>query len=1570
MIPTHFRLARRLLTGLLAGWAALAPVTAATPPILPPLASADIDGDGLSDLDELRFGSDPTKADTDGDGFNDKAEFDARTNPRSTNSFPLFLNSVRDHQRLRGDLLTFRPQTLVDFIVTLDIQKITNDPPVDPLPDDPPGPQILTITNRITNHVAYQWLRDGHPIPDQTAAGFVLQGARPGDSAAYSLRASVLSNVQVGVPIKIQVPNIFPRVRLTQPTGRGSAWGSVALGLGAPPESATNLVALAAGFAHSAGLTAQGTVVVWGATSLGQASVPSGLSNVIAIAAGAAHTLALTADGRVVAWGSLLDGALNPPAGLTNIVAIAAGDFHNLALRRDGRVIGWGSNTRQQARPPNGLTDVVRIAAGASHSVALTRDGRVVCWGANDFNQLDVPERLSEVKLIVAGGNHTIAIRRNGTVESWGDNTFGQSTPPPRLGPVISVVAGLEFTAARLPGDRLVAWGNRTAPALSLIPKTLTNVLALAAGPYHLAALTRNPDADRDDLDDSLEVSLGLRTDSPDTDGDGLEDANELRLGTRPDIADTDGNGVNDLQQLEAEVSPANDTDEDGLSDLEELRVGSDPLLADTDGDGFSDALEVDAGTPFRDPAVFPLFRNDVKDRQLLLSDTLSLRPTLYLTRRLIRNETVDVVPPAPDDPPGTPFTLRTNIVIVTNYVSFQWFHEGLLVEGATNSIFFLSVTQLADAGEYHLEARLESQLQVGRPIHIDILPREAIPPAPGTEITTDPNGNPGTGADPQSANAGRLVAWGGSGFLQGRVPTNLVDTPVRDIAAGFAHSAALLANGRVAVWGSDELGQTNQPPGLTNIVAIAAGGGHTLAVHRTGTVTAWGDNRAGQTNVPGTVQDVAAVAAGTFHSVALRHDGSVLAWGDDSRGQTAVPINLLARQIAAGSFHTAVVTRDGTVVCWGDNSAGQCTVPEGLTNVTQVAAGTSHTVAKLRNGRVLCWGDATAGQCTPPEDLGPVLRVAAGENFTVALLASGEPVVWGGAGTEVADQIPPSLTDGFALVAGRSHVLALEPFPDADADGLNDATETALGLGTNTTDSDVDGLSDLNEIHLGTDPKNADTDGDGLNDFLEVKEGFNPLVNDAAAPGSFRLELAQERDYFAAAPGFYQVVVHTNGATGPGSSVTLELPAGHTRQLTPGDTTDTVIQLIPPARPQPAPGVVGNILVWGAADALAGGQAPLDAPGIVEIAAGPRHTVARQSNGSVRCWGRSEEGEGNVPPGLAGVLQVAAGAAHSLALQPDGRVVAWGRNTSGQANVPKGLGPVTAIAAGGGVSAAVLITGQLALWGDPQFGQLNATAAIGTARVHRVSVGSTHAAAVLADGRVVCWGDNRFGQCTVPAGLTEAVAVVAADLRTLALLADGSVRCWGADDTGACRPPAGLGKVVQVVAGFRHSAALRQDGSVVVWGETGPQLTLPGRLQHPLALAAGGNLFYAINSYEDLDGDSVDDDYERLHLLDPTRRDTDGDGLEDAAELAGGFDPLAPTEAPDGTVTRRPAAQLTLFTLPNLKYQVEASSDLVHWEPVLSPAPNFRGFESRLVSGGAANVRFFRSRSTSNPAP
>ena len=85
-----------------------------------------------------------------------------------------------------------------------------------------------------------------------------------------------------------------------------------------------------------------------------------------------------------------------------------------------------------------------------------------------------------------------------------------------------------------------------------------------------------------------------------------------------------------------------------------------------------------------------------------------------------------------------------------------------------------------------------------------------------------------------------------------------------------------------------------------------------------------------------------------------------------------------------------------------------------------------------------------------------------------------------------------------------------------------------------------------------------------------------------------------------------------------------------------------------------------------------------------------PRGRYAGTGIASVVAWGRSVEGQTDVPTDLSNVKAISAGQFHSLALKEDGTVVAWGYNGNGQTNVPTGLSSVTAIDAGGYHSLAI----------------------------------------------------------------------------------------------------------------------------------------------------------------------------------------------------------------------------------------------------------------------------------------
>ncbi|MGA2863507.1 MAG: LamG-like jellyroll fold domain-containing protein [Verrucomicrobiota bacterium] len=150
---------------------------------------------------------------------------------------------------------------------------------------------------------------------------------------------------------------------------------------------------------------------------------------------------------------------------------------------------------------------------------------------------------------------------------------------------------------------------------------------------------------------------------------------------------------------------------------------------------------------------------------------------------------------------------------------------------------------------------------------------------------------------------------------------------------------------------------------------------------------------------------------------------------------------------------------------------------------------------------------------------------------------------------------------------------------------------------------------------------------------------------------------------------------------------------------------------------------------------------------------------------------------------------------------------------------VPRGF--ATNIAAGQWHNLALKTDGTVVGWGANGSGQTTIPA--GLTNCLAVAAGSSHSLALEADGTVIGWGDNAYGQTTIPAGLTNCLAVAAGSSHSLALEADGTVIGWGDNSYGQTNVPTGLSNVAAIAAGFGHSLALKTDGTVVGWGAGNP---------------------------------------------------------------------------------------------------------------------------------------------------
>jgi len=320
------------------------------------------------------------------------------------------------------------------------------------------------------------------------------------------------------------------------------------------------------------------------------------------------------------------------------------------------------------------------------------------------------------------------------------------------------------------------------------------------------------------------------------------------------------------------------------------------------------------------------------------------------------------------------------------------------------------------------------------------------------------------------------------------------------NLAAGAYHTAVILDDGSVKTWGSNSHGQLGQGiAGSPNsqgdeagemgddlakvelgtgrtAVRIAAGSYHTAVILDDGSVKVWGKNQNGQlgqgnrtqlgyyasdmgdnlTPVDlGTGKTAVAIAAGTEHTAVILNDGSVKAWGFNTYGQlglghtehmgndagemgddlSAVDLGTgrTAVAIAAGNSITGVILDDGTVKVWGFNTAGvlgqehysnigddpnemgdnlpAVDLGTGKTAV-DIAIGGNHVVVLLNDGTIKAWGNNGNGELGQGRDDNQIgeeagdmgdnlpttnlpdgltaIGVAAGYNHTIAIFNNG----------------------------------------------------------------------------------------------------------------------------------------------------------------------------------------------------------------------------------------------------------------------------------------------------------------------------------------------------------------------------------------------------------------------------------------------------------------------------------------------------------------------------------------------------------------------------------------------------
>ena len=307
--------------------------------------------------------------------------------------------------------------------------------------------------------------------------------------------------------------------------------------------------------------------------------------------------------------------------------------------------------------------------------------------------------------------------------------------------------------------------------------------------------------------------------------------------------------------------------------------------------------------------------------------------------------------------------------------------------------------------------------------------------------------------------------------------PVNLgTGRTAKAVAAGSAHTCALLDNGTVRCWGNatngelgygnttaigdDETPNTAGPVFLgfgRTAVAITAGDKHTCALLDNGTVRCWGDGGSGRLGygntsnigddeVPGFAGPVnlgvgrtaVAISAGWEHTCAILDNGNVLCWGKGGQGRLGYgnqddigndeapgsvgPVNIGAGRtavaIAAGgiggatSASTCVLMDDGNVRCWGEAASGRL----GYGNTTDIGDNeTPDTVGPVNLG---------TGRTAKAITVGAVHACAVLDNDTLRCWGEGDAGRLGyGNQSDIGDNETPNAAGPVNLGAGRTAI-------------------------------------------------------------------------------------------------------------------------------------------------------------------------------------------------------------------------------------------------------------------------------------------------------------------------------------------------------------------------------------------------------------------------------------------------------------------------------------------------------------------------------------------------------------------
>lgn len=477
-------------------------------------------------------------------------------------------------------------------------------------------------------------------------------------------------------------------------------------------------------------------------------------------------------------------------------------------------------------------------------------------------------------------------------------------------------------------------------------------------------------------------------------------------------------------------------------------------------------------------------------------------------------------------------------------------------------------------------------------------------------------------------------------------------------------------------------------------------------------------------------------------------------------------------QQISGGTLHTLGIKSDGTLWAWGDNSAGQLGIGQsGNTNIPsqigkesnwkQISAGFNHSAAIKNNGTLWLWGYNFYGQLgdgtqtiqyQPIQINGTWNEVSAGASHTLAIKSDGTLWAWG--------------NNDRAQAGGENGINQLTPF---QVSSENNWISVSAGY-YNSVALNKKGeiwawghAGNINDRALFAIPTKVKNDNDwlsisaGLSNVYAIKSNGTLWYFDAPSKNNTTGEphwegrvsqVGNENQWKTASSGYNYLLAVKNDGTLWG------LGTNSDGQLADGYIGTTAF----------SPQQIGNQTNWEIPES------------------GDFHGMALLKDGSLKTWGRNEEGqlgtgkwnqellpvEVQCPVTRIGCWKdISAKSSYSFGIKDDGSLWAWGDNSFGHlgtGNTNPELQPVEVspgtkwkkIYAGSISSFAIKSDNTIWAWGNNQMGQLgDGTKNYSSSPIQInafsdvkqiIPIGSSTLVATN-NGNVYGWGENIFGQ-------------------------------------------------------------------------------------------------------------------------------------------------------------------------------------------------------------------------------